>query len=143
MIRRSQGCRPVRPAVVRRPRQVQKRKEEQGKSIQHSHEYMMLALKFMFAANGIATTTLLINNLPNKSGAALLFYSCGVAATIFSTLSLSLMDDRNILKKNIVYRILNYSYIATRIIIVVFPCILFILGIFFSIDIFASIRIKN
>lgn len=157
MVRRSQGCRPVRPAVVRRPRQARKERdvapkentvEEIAKTIseipKHVLEYQKMAINFMFLANGGGTTAILFNFDIYKYLQPLVFFSYGVFISIISTIYLGYCSSLAIkIFKNkssnkikhsfILFEIIKYALKFLRFmrtLIFISPSFFFFLGVF-------------
>ena len=147
MIRRSQGYRPVRPAVVRSPRQARKERdvapkentvEEIAKTIseipKHVLEYQKMAINLMFLANGGGTTAILFNFDIYKYLQPLSLFSVGVFISIISTIHLGYYSSLDInIFKNKTSKYVKWLLILLKImctVIFLFPAAFFILGIF-------------
>ena len=157
MVRRSQGCRPVRSAVVRRAGQARKERdvapkentvEKIAKTIseipKHVLEYQKMAINFMFLANGGGTTAILFNFDIYKYLQPLVFFSYGVFISIISTMYLGYCSSLAIkIFKNkssnqikhsfILFEIIKYTLKFLRVmrtLIFLSPSFFFFLGVF-------------
>ena len=122
MVRRSQGCRPVRPAVVRRPRQVRKEKDVALKghhaetkdtnisdTQKHLFECYKLYFNFLFFANGGGVVFVLSNMNAEEYIAPLYTFSTGVFASTLLPLFWALGQIKTHQSNYIVKRVINIA----------------------------------
>lgn len=144
MVRRSQGCRPVRPAVIRRPKQA--RKESFAKNIsdtqKYEFEYCKIALNFMFLSNGSGATIVLANMNTEKYIAPLYVFSIGVLVSIllsvFLLLSLKYKTPPQSKKIHKLFYFLQKKVNIITPLVFMSPIVLFGAGIYFMQNIIDS-----
>ena len=143
MIRRSQS-RPVRPAVVRRPRQA--RKKSFAKNIsdtqKYEFEYCKIALNFMLLSNGSGATIVLANMDTEKYIAPLYIFSIGVLISmllsVFFLLSLKHKTPPQSKKLHKLFYFLQKGVDTITPFVFISPIVLFGAGIYFMQNIIDS-----